>query len=110
MVEVLAGILTGLGYGVAADGRHNDGCFMAVFDVERFLDGKEFRAQMNGFVDFLKATEPAAGFSEVLYPGEVEWRLAERHRSQGIEVEDSTWKKLVALAEASGLTPPAVTA
>src|SRR5580658_10138847 len=30
MVEVLCGLLTGLGFGVEPTGRHNDGCFMAV--------------------------------------------------------------------------------
>jgi uncharacterized oxidoreductase len=106
MVEVLAGILTGLGFGVAADGRHNDGCFMAVFDVQRFLDIKDFKAEISGFVDFIKATEPAAGFTEVLYPGEVEWRQSERHRVEGIEIEDSTWQKLASLAEAAGVVVP----
>ncbi len=34
MVEILSGILTGLGFGHDPSGRHNDGCFMAVFNVE----------------------------------------------------------------------------
>src|SRR5580765_7994476 len=33
MVEILCGLLTGLGFGVEPTGRHNDGCFMAVFKV-----------------------------------------------------------------------------
>ena len=36
MVEILCGLLTGLGFGVEPTGRHNDGCFMAVFKVEAF--------------------------------------------------------------------------
>src|ERR1700720_1293459 len=36
MVEVLCGLLTGLGFGVEPTGRHNDGCFMAVFNVAAF--------------------------------------------------------------------------
>ena len=36
MVEILCGLLTGLGFGVEPTGRHNDGCFMAVFNVEAF--------------------------------------------------------------------------
>ena len=34
MVEILCGLLTGLGFGVEPTGRHNDGCFMAVFKVD----------------------------------------------------------------------------
>src|SRR5207247_7984620 len=33
MVEVLCGLVTGLGFGVEPTGRHNDGCCMAVLDV-----------------------------------------------------------------------------
>ncbi|MFL6815487.1 MAG: hypothetical protein ACJ8EK_15775 [Bradyrhizobium sp.] len=36
MVEILCGLLTGLGFGVEPTGRHNDGCFMAVFNVAAF--------------------------------------------------------------------------
>ena len=36
MVETLAAILTGLGFGVDPQARHNDGCFLAVFNVEAF--------------------------------------------------------------------------
>src|SRR6266446_161225 len=41
MVEVLCGLLTGLGFGVEPTGRHNDGCFMAVFNVAAFRPLKE---------------------------------------------------------------------
>ena len=33
IVEILSGLLTGLGFGVEPTGRHNDGCFIAVFNV-----------------------------------------------------------------------------
>ncbi len=36
MVEMLSGILTGLGFGIDPQARHNDGCFIAVFNVEAF--------------------------------------------------------------------------
>jgi len=34
IVEILCGLLTGLGFGQDPTGRHNDGCFMAAFNVE----------------------------------------------------------------------------
>ena len=43
MVEVLCGLLTGLGFGVEPTGRHNDGCFMAVFNVAAFRPLEGFR-------------------------------------------------------------------
>src|SRR4029078_6910203 len=42
MVEVVCGFLTGLGFGVEPTGRHNDGCFMAVFNVAAFPPLQDF--------------------------------------------------------------------
>lgn len=103
MVEVLSGILTGLGFGVDREGRHNDGCFIAVFDVNRFRPQDVFRSDMSAFVDYLKATQPAAGFTAVLYPGEPEWRQSEAHKELGIEIEDTTWQILAQIAHDAGV-------
>jgi uncharacterized oxidoreductase len=98
MVEVFCGLLTGLGYGVAADGKHNDGNFIAVHDVSRFMDPDVFRDQVSDFIDYLKAG--AAQDSEVLFPGEHEQRTAEERSRTGIYVEDKTWAALQALDRA----------
>ena len=42
-VEILCGLLTGLGFGVEPTGRHNDGCFLAVFNVEAFRPLADFK-------------------------------------------------------------------
>jgi LDH2 family malate/lactate/ureidoglycolate dehydrogenase len=49
MVEVLCGLLTGLGFGVEPTGRHNDGCFMAVFNVAAFRPLREFKKEVAEF-------------------------------------------------------------
>ncbi len=103
MVEVLCGILTGLGFGVEPTGRHNDGCFMAVFKVDAFRPLKEFKKEVAEFAAYLKATPPAEGSPGVLYPGEVEYLCEQQRRKSGIDVEDATWEKLRALATGFGL-------
>lgn len=107
MVEVLSGLLTGLGFGVDPQGRHNDGCFIAAFDVGRFRPLAEFTRDVDEFISFLKDTTPAEGFTEILYPGELEQRRRAKLAGEGIEIDDKTWSQLVSLAEASGLTAPA---
>ncbi len=72
MVEILCGLLTGLGFGVEPTGRHNDGCFMAVFNVAAFRPLAEFKKDVGEFAAYLKSTPPAEGSSGVLYPGEIE--------------------------------------
>jgi uncharacterized oxidoreductase len=103
MVEILCGLLTGLGFGVEPTGRHNDGCFMAVFKVDAFRPLTEFKKEVGELAGYLKATAPAEGSSGVYYPGEIEHRREQDRRENGIEVEDTTWYKLRALAEGYGL-------
>src|ERR1017187_668190 len=104
MVEVLCGLLTGLGFGVEPTGRHNDGCFMAVFNVAAFRPLKDFKKEVAEFARYLKATPPSEGSTGVFYPGEVEYLREQQRRVSGIDVEDATWDKLRALAGEYKLT------
>lgn len=104
IVEIFSGLLTGLGFGIEPTGRHNDGCFMAVFKVSAFRDLATFKQEVTDFAKYLKDTPPAQGFKEVFYPGEVEFRKEQDRRANGIPVEDATWAKLKDLANQFGLT------
>jgi LDH2 family malate/lactate/ureidoglycolate dehydrogenase len=99
MVEVLCGILTGLGFGVEPTGRHNDGTFMAVFNVAAFRPLAEFKREVAEFARYLKATPPSEGSTGVLYPGEIEYLNEQKRRKDGIEVEAATWAKLDTLGK-----------
>ena len=103
MIEIFSGILTGLGHGVEPSGRHNDGCFMAVFKVEAFRSLETFKKEVADFAHYLKTTLPADGFDEVLYPGEIEFKREQERSRNGIEVEDATWFKLRDLAQQYGM-------
>jgi uncharacterized oxidoreductase len=103
MVEVFAGILTGLGYGADPRGRHNDGSLMVVLNVAAFRPLDAFRAEIDDFCRYVKDTPTAPGVSEVYYPGELEWRTERDRRRDGIPIEDDTWNALVRTAEATGV-------
>ena len=103
IVEILSGVLTGLGFGHDPRGFHNDGCFMAVFDVAAFRPLDEFKRQVAELAGYLKASKRATGFDEILYPGEIEHRNARRRLQEGVYVEDATWGKLAAIAEEHGV-------
>jgi LDH2 family malate/lactate/ureidoglycolate dehydrogenase len=103
IVEILCGLLTGLGFGVEPTGRHNDGCFLAVFNVEAFRPLAEFKQEVAAFARYLKATPPAQGSTGIFYPGELEFVREQERRHDGIAVEDATWNKLRALAQEYGM-------
>src|SRR5260370_34740665 len=98
MVEVLCGLLTGLGFGVEPTGRHNDGCFMAVFKVAAVRPLQDFKKEIAEFARYLKATPPSEGSPGVFYSGEVEYIREQQRRGSGIEGEEGTWGKMCALA------------
>jgi LDH2 family malate/lactate/ureidoglycolate dehydrogenase len=104
MVETLAAVLPGLGFGVDPQGRHNDGVFMLAVDPGAFSP-TDFKAQVGAFVRYLKETPPAEGFAEVLYPGELEHRTAQRRRQEGIPIEEATWGRLAQVADRFELSP-----
>jgi len=110
IVEILSGILPGLGFGVEPTGKHNDGCFIACFNVSALRDLATFKREVTEFAAYLKATPPSEGFTEVLYPGEIEWRREQERARNGIEIEDKTWKSLVELAAKFGVSKEAGTA
>ena len=58
---------------VEPTGRHNDGCFIAVFNVAAFRPLAEFKREVTEFARYLKATPPSEGSRGVLYPGEIEY-------------------------------------
>ena len=103
IVEILSGILPGLGFGVEPTGRHNDGCFIACFNVSALRDLATFKREVADFAAYLKATPPAEGFTEVLYPGEIEWRREQERLKNGIEVDEKTWQTMAALAQKYGI-------
>ena len=94
MVEILSALLTGLGFGVEPTGRHNDGCFIAVFNVSAFRDLETFKQEVTEFAHYLVDTPPAEGFDRVYYPGEVEHLKRTERLRDGINIEDATWAKL----------------
>jgi uncharacterized oxidoreductase len=103
MVEILCGLLTGLGFGVEPSGRHNDGCFMAVFKVDAFRPLATFKRDVADLAHYLKQTPLAEGRKAIYYPGELEHTCAVQRERDGIAVEDATWAKLATLAQGYGM-------
>jgi uncharacterized oxidoreductase len=111
MVEMFSGILTGIGYGTdpaafearhGVEHRHNDGCFIAVFNVEAFRPLEEFKEEISGFAEFVKTSPPSDDVG-VQHPGEPEYLKELRLREEGIYIEDETWSRIEGLIGEKGL-------
>ena len=106
VTEILGGLLSGNGPGREwwKNGGHGvNGVFLQAFSVEEFQPLEIFYDRVDEFIDFIKSTPLAPGFSEILLPGEAGRRREENHRNEGVELDDETWAELVDLASELGV-------
>ena len=57
---------------------------------------------MHRLIGELKAATPAPGVDEVLLPGERAWRATQKHRAEGIPLDEGTVHALDAVAKEAG--------
>lgn len=97
MVDLLAGGLSGAGTSGEGSGGGNAFTIMAI-DPGPFVGDDQFRGSADTLIEWVKSSRPAPGFYEILVPGEIERREAERRRD-GIPVDDETWEKIAEARE-----------
>ncbi len=84
--------------------------FTILVDPARLAGVDWLSREIDGFIDYVKASPPVDPKLPVLVPGEPE-RLAQAERGRtGIEVDATTWGEILAAAEAVGLARAAAEA
>jgi uncharacterized oxidoreductase len=106
MVDIFAGALSSAGCPTRelTDPAGGTGLFMLAMDVQRFLPLEIFLARVTEMAEYCKSSAPADGFDEVLVPGEFEYKQRLLRERTGIEIPDSVWKQLQAIAAQLGVT------
>jgi uncharacterized oxidoreductase len=106
VTELLAGALSGgptIQPGNKRMGGTINNMFAVVLDPARLAGVDWLRRELDGFLDYVKASPPANPAAPVLVPGDPE-RLARAERSRaGIVVDATTWDEILQAAEAVGL-------
>ena len=83
VVDILAGVLTGFGYG-AVPGRPNFGHYVAAYSIDAFTDVQQFKHQMDEWVQMMNSTRPAPGHDRVIVAGQPEAEVEAERREEGI--------------------------
>ena len=83
VVDILAGLLTGFGYG-AVPGRPNFGHYVAAYSIDAFTDVGSFKEEMDEWLIMMKTTQPAPGHDRVLVAGQPEAEVEAVRRVEGI--------------------------
>lgn len=105
-VDILAGALSGAGCSQGEASVSGNALFILVLRIESFLPRLDFLAQVDRFVDWVKSSPPAPGFTEVLVPGERAHRAREERQRDGVEVDATAWEQISILAGELGVTTP----
>jgi len=103
MSEIIGGLLSGTGAAMLGT-RLANGCFFMALQIDAFRPADEFLADVRKLVDTLRATPPRPGIERVLIPGDPEAAAEERHRREGIELDDVTWQTILDAARSVGVT------
>jgi uncharacterized oxidoreductase len=103
VVDLLAGGLSGAGYS-GSGSQPGNAAFMMVLDVAHFVPLADLQQQVDELVAFVKSAPRAAGFEEILVPGEAEARARSRAESGGIRIGEGTWRQVLTCAAAMGVS------
>jgi len=87
------------------DGPMNTSFTLSAMDIAAFDDPAAFAERMERMIDGLKASEPLAPGTEILFPGERALRERARRRAEGVPLAASTASDLAAWARRLGVAP-----
>jgi len=106
LIEVLTGVLSGAAFGFHVGSMYKDfsrtanvGHFLGAINIASFMNIAEFKERITTMIREIKSIEPAAGFSEVLVPGEIEHRNRTKRLKEGIPLPEEVVSELKNLAE-----------
>ena len=106
MMEAMAGVMSGAAFGGEVGNQYFDmerpqnvGHLFMAMRPNLFMPQAEYEARLDALVERAKATPLAAGFDEILMPGERETRLAVERMAKGVPIPASDLEMLRGEAE-----------
>ena len=104
--ELLGGALSGGGTqrtGERSKKRVLNGMLSILIDPTKLGTAEFFGIEAAAFIDWVKQSPPAAGFDKVRIAGDPERETRVKRSRDGIEVDATTWKEILAASEKVGL-------
>ena len=112
VTEILGGLLSGNGLGKQwwEKGGHGvNGVFLQALAIDEFQALDSFYEKVDELIAFIKSSQPAPGFGEIMLPGEAGRRREALQLRRGVEVDDRTWSELVEIAAELKVAPIPIT-
>ena len=109
LTDAMTGVLSGAGYGLAPYSnptRQDVSHTFIAYDIEWFMPLAEFKSRMDDFIQQCKTAKLRPGFSEILVPGELDYRREQTHRATGAKLDSVVFDQLETLASTLGIAFP----
>lgn len=104
MMEIIPTLLAGHKPISAPDSHFGNPTLLIALTPAAFADEPDFAQEVDALKGRVKAVKPAAGFDEVLLPGEPEARAYAVRAESGIPLPDAVWRDLSELANELGVS------
>ena len=108
MVDVLAGLMSGVGAGLwlADAGTLEMGQWFAAWRIDAFREPAEFKREMRTLAERIRRGPPMAGVDAVMLPGDQEAAAWRQREAQGVPLDPTTVEQLQDLGAAVGTAFP----
>ena len=109
VLEMLVTMLTGSGFGDAigqgkkGSAPENIGHIMIAIDISKMRPIEEVKADIDAYIDHIKTTEPAKGFTEVRLPGERIARIEKIREKDGIDFNINLGEKILEVLKGNNM-------
>ncbi|MBT6276268.1 MAG: malate/lactate/ureidoglycolate dehydrogenase [Chromatiales bacterium] len=74
-----------------------------IIDPSRLVSKEDYDAEMDAYIEYVKASPPQDPALPVLVPGDPERLSSAERRANGIPIDDTTWAEIVAAAQSVGI-------
>ncbi|WP_187378519.1 Ldh family oxidoreductase [Oceanobacillus jeddahense] len=103
-IETLSSILTGAAFGPYVGGitdpkEQNIGHFFLVMRADIFQSLNNFKASMDQMIREIKNVEKMEGIEEIFLPGELEMKMEEKRKKEGVPLSEEVYNHLIQFGE-----------
>jgi uncharacterized oxidoreductase len=108
--DILAGAISGAGCSRPEASRIGNSFLVIVIDVDRVRGNDAFSSDVEGLVEYVKTSKLAAGFDQIMVPGEPEAGERQRRLTNGISLSSQVWEQITETGRRYGVDMDAATA
>lgn len=95
IAEMLAGALTGGSCSNPVNAKRvANGMLSVILDRKFFQSDAAFSTEAKRFIDYVKSSKKSSPDTDILMPGEIEERTKKKRLREGIDLAETTWKKI----------------